>query len=120
MKYQKVQKQLDEREKLRKFRELDDAFAQALRQLDDPESDFDIPTGPPVRSLASLEADDQEAHEKAQEAHFVERLRALMNEYDQSEQEVRALIETLLAYGLWTKDRLPVVANDPLAVAINA
>ncbi|BBI74514.2 hypothetical protein HAALTHF_39090n [Vreelandella aquamarina] len=46
MKYQKVQKQLDEREKLRKFRELDDAFAQALRQLEDPDSDFDIPTGP--------------------------------------------------------------------------
>lgn len=46
MKYQKVQKQLDEREKLRKFRELDDAFAQALRQLEDPGSDFDIPTGP--------------------------------------------------------------------------
>ncbi|BCB62411.1 MULTISPECIES: hypothetical protein [Halomonadaceae] len=120
MKYQKVQKQLDEREKLRKFRELDDAFAQALRQLDDPDSDVDIPTGPPVRSLEALEADDQAAHERTQQARFAERLTALMIEYGQSDREVKELIETLLAYGLWEIDQLPVVKSDPLAVAVNA
>ncbi|WP_404377669.1 hypothetical protein [Vreelandella aquamarina] len=104
MKYHKVQKQLDEREKLRKFRELDDAFAQALRQLEDPNSDFDIPTGPPVRSLAALEADDQAEKQKAQDQLFKQRLTALLIEYDLSEGEVSELIQTLLTYGLWSED----------------
>ena len=80
MKYHKVSKQLDEREKLRKFRELDDAFAQALRQLEDPDSDFDIPTGPPVRSLAELEAEDQADQQKRRDELFGERLHTLMAE----------------------------------------
>ncbi|GGC83775.1 hypothetical protein [Vreelandella lutescens] len=120
MKYQKVQKQLDEREKLRKFRELDDAFAQALRQLEDPNSDFDIPTGPPVRSLADLEADDQVAAEKVQAQRFAERLKALLNEYDQSERDVSELISTLLAYGLWEHEQIPAPHVDALAVAIHS
>ncbi len=104
MKYQKVQKQVDEREKLRKFRELDDAFAQALRQLDDPDSDFDIPTGPPVRSLAALEEEDVEAQKDEQERIFKQRFEALLHEYGISHHELAELAETLLAYGLWQRD----------------
>ncbi len=114
MKYQKVQKPVDEREKLRKFRELDDAFAQALRQLDDPESDFDIPTGPPVRSLETLEQDDRETVQKEQEEQqealdqvFKQRFEALLSEYSVDRNDLRALIETLLAYGLWQEDAEP-------------
>ncbi|WP_249976628.1 hypothetical protein [Vreelandella olivaria] len=111
MKYQKVQKQLDEREKLRKFRELDDAFAQALRQLDDPENSLDIPTGPPVRSLADLEADDQAALAQQREKLFNERFKALISEYDLSERELSEVIQTLLAYGLWELDKTPTIES---------
>ncbi|NYS76779.1 hypothetical protein HZS80_03410 [Halomonas glaciei] len=111
MKYQKVQKPVDEREKLRKFRELDDAFAQALRQLDDPESDFDIPTGPPVRSLAALEQDDVEAKQKEQQQEqervFKQRFEALLNEYGIDHGDLAELVETLLGYGLWQQDQVP-------------
>ncbi|RUR27330.1 hypothetical protein ELY33_15640 [Vreelandella andesensis] len=111
MKYQKVQKQLDEREKLRKFRELDDAFAHALRQLDDPNSDFDIPTGPPVRSIAALEADDQAAHKAAysheQSCLFDQRLKALIDAYDLSERDVAEMIHTLLEAKQWELESVP-------------
>lgn len=111
MKYQKVQKPVDEREKLRKFRELDDAFAQALRQLDDPDSDFDIPTGPPVRSLAALEQDDVEAKQKEQQQEqdrlFKQRFDALLNEYGLNHDDLAELIEMLLGYGLWQQDQVP-------------
>ncbi|TVP45755.1 MAG: hypothetical protein EA345_13775 [Halomonas sp.] len=111
MKYQKVQKQLDEREKLRKFRELDDAFAQALRQLDDPDSDFDIPTGPPVRSLAALEKDDadakQEEQQHVQDHVFKQRFDALLSEYDLEHVDLAELIETFIACGLWQMDVVP-------------
>lgn len=107
MKYHKVSKQLDEREKLRKFRELDDAFAQALRQLEDPDSDFDIPTGPPVRSLAELEAEDQADQQKRRDELFGERLDALMAEYDQSAGALRELIDTLLKYNVWALEEIP-------------
>ncbi|MBS3667803.1 hypothetical protein [Vreelandella boliviensis] len=112
MKYQKVQKPIDEREKLRKFRELDDAFAQALRQLDDPESDFDIPTGPPVRSLAALEQEDEEAQQKEQqherERIFKQRFEALLSEYGVDHNDLAELIEVLLGYGVWQQDIVPV------------
>ncbi|MGO2008926.1 hypothetical protein [Vreelandella alkaliphila] len=108
MKYQKVQKQLDEREKLRKFRELDDAFAQALRQLEDPNSDFNIPTGPPVRSIAALEAEDQAAHSHEQERLFEQRLKVLIGEYDLSERDVSEVIHALLESKQWELDRVPV------------
>lgn len=107
MKYQKVQKPVDEREKLRKFRELDDAFAQALRQLDDPDSDLDIPTGPPVRSLAALEQDDIEAQKEERERIFKQRFEALLNEYGVEHFDLAELIETLLEYGLWQQNKVP-------------
>lgn len=111
MKYQKVQKQVDERDKLRKFRELDDAFAQALRQLDDPDSGFDIPTGPPVRSLAALEQEDVEAKQEEQqyeqERIFKQRLEALLSEYDFAHYDLAELAETLLTHGLWQQDVVP-------------
>lgn len=112
MKYQKVQKQTDERDKLRKFRELDDAFAQALRQLEDPNSDFDIPTGPPVRSLEALEAEDKKALDEEQDRLFNQRVMALISEYKQSERDVSEVIQTLLQYGLWQHDKTPVVKAD--------
>ncbi|RUR31793.1 hypothetical protein [Vreelandella nanhaiensis] len=109
MKYHKAPKQLDEREKLRKFRELDDAFAQALRQLEDPNSDFDIPTGPPVRSLAALEEEDATERLQARERLFETQLKELMREYGQSGQAVRELIATLLSYDLWPEDEPPSI-----------
>jgi hypothetical protein len=114
MKYQKVQKPIDEREKLRKFRELDDAFAQALRQLDDPESDFDIPTGPPVRSLAALEQEDVETQQKEQQQEqeriFKQRFEALLREYGVGHDDLAELIEALLGYGVWQQDVVPVAS----------
>jgi hypothetical protein len=111
MKYQKVQKPIDEREKLRKFRELDDAFAEALRQLDDPESNFDIPTGPPVRSLAALEKEDVETHQQAlqleQAQAFKQRFDALLKEYEIEQGDLAELVETLLGAGLWQQDVVP-------------
>lgn len=115
MKYQKVQKPLDERDKLRKFRELDDAFAQALRQLDDPDSDLDIPTGPPVRSLAALEQEDaaakQEEQQQLQDRIFKQRFEALLTEFGQNHSDLAELIETLLAYGLWQSDVVPAAVQ---------
>lgn len=97
-----------ERDKLRRFRELDDAFAQALRELDDPEKRDSIPTGPPVRSLAALE---QEAREKEQaeadaqaEARFKSRFAALMRDSPLSHLELCELIQTLVATGQWKAD----------------
>ncbi|MDQ7730070.1 hypothetical protein [Halomonas sp. SpR8] len=111
MKYQKVHKPVDEREKLRKFRELDDAFAQALRQLEDPDSDFDIPTGPPVRSLAALEKDDVEAKQKERQQEldiaFKQRFEALLSAYGLTHYDLAELTETLLSYGLWRQDEVP-------------
>ncbi|NDL69473.1 hypothetical protein [Vreelandella alkaliphila] len=111
MKYQKVQKQLDEREKLRKFRELDYAFSQALRQLEDPNSDFDIPTGPPVRSIAALEAEDEAVRAREQDRVFHQRLKALISEYDVSERDVSDVIQTLLEYNLWELDKTPAITG---------
>ncbi|WP_261532299.1 hypothetical protein [Chromohalobacter canadensis] len=67
---------MDEREKLRKFRELDDAFATALQELD------------------SVGASNEEA--TPQEPPFEERLKALMQEYDQSSQSVATLMRTIV------------------------
>jgi len=91
---QKSNRPMDEREKLRKFRELDDAFAAALRELDDPAARADIPTGPPVRSLEAQEPD-----ETTRQAAFEERLRALMQEYAQPEESVTHLLRTLQSLG---------------------
>ncbi|WP_230086055.1 MULTISPECIES: hypothetical protein [Halomonadaceae] len=79
---------MDEREKLRKFRELDDAFAQALQQLDDPNHRLDIPTGPPVASAQSQRKQENERR-------FEERLEALMQEYHFAPEAVVALLDSL-------------------------
>jgi hypothetical protein len=81
---------MDEREKLRKFRELDDAFSEALRNIDD----FDIPTGPPIRPQ-----DDREQNAQLREQAFDRRLQSLMHEYAQPEESVRTLLETLKSFG---------------------
>ncbi|PMR73529.1 hypothetical protein C1H69_17085 [Billgrantia endophytica] len=86
---------MDEREKLRKFRELDDAFAEALRELEKPNSRFNIPTGPPVRSLEEREANDEQVRQHV----FEQRLKALMNEHAQSKESVAMLLRTMQSLG---------------------
>ncbi|AMD00458.1 hypothetical protein [Halomonas chromatireducens] len=95
MKQHKPNRHMDEREKLRKFRELDDAFAEALRELEKPNSRLDIPTGPPVRSLADQEADDEQARQHL----FEERLKTLMSEYAQPRDSVALLLRTMQSLG---------------------
>ncbi|WP_262489088.1 hypothetical protein [Halomonas sp. ANAO-440] len=95
MKQHKPNRHMDEREKLRKFRELDDAFAEALRELEKPNSRLDIPTGPPVRSLAAQEADDEQARQRL----FEERLKTLMSEYAQPRDSVALLLRTMQSLG---------------------
>ncbi|MFG6666500.1 hypothetical protein ACGK9R_05255 [Halomonas sp. HNIBRBA4712] len=107
MKYQKAHKQVDEREKLRKFRELDDAFAEALRQLESPGNPFDIPTGPPVRSLKDLEEQESQARAQEQENLFNERLQALCVESGYSKKAAAKLVQVLLESGLWSGDSTP-------------
>ncbi|WP_280548323.1 MULTISPECIES: hypothetical protein [unclassified Halomonas] len=88
---------MDEREKLRKFRELDEAFADALRELERPDSELDIPTGPPVRSLARVEqeAGAEPQDEQALQRAFEQRLKDLMAEYAQPAASVSRLLRTL-------------------------
>ncbi|MGM0984036.1 MAG: hypothetical protein ACQEXG_11510 [Pseudomonadota bacterium] len=92
---------MDEREKLRKFRELDDAFSDALRELERPDSKLDIPTGPPVRSLERLEQMERAARqdEQALQRAFEQRLKALMTEYAQPAESVSCLLRTLESLG---------------------
>ncbi|NYS61362.1 hypothetical protein [Vreelandella salicampi] len=107
MKYQKDHKPIDERDKLRQFRELDDAFANALRELDNPENGFNIPTGPPVRSLDTLEEEEQKAREEDRAVAFRERFDALLAESPIAQSELLALIETLLRAGHWKEGQVP-------------
>jgi hypothetical protein len=86
---------MDEREKLRKFRELDDAFAEALRELEKPNSSLDIPTGPPVRSLEEREAEEAQQRQQA----FEQRLKSLMSEYAQPRESVADLLRTMQTLG---------------------
>ena len=86
---------MDEREKLRKFRELDDAFAEALRELDTSGPALDISTGSPVRSPDEL---PMEAPESRQQL-FERRLRELMQDYAQDENSVSDLLRTLQGLG---------------------
>lgn len=95
MKQNTNRKPMDEREKLRKFRELDDAFAEALRELDDPDSKLDIPTGPPVHTLESIE----QAEQSRQQQTFEQRLEALMREYHQPADSVSHLLQILKDLG---------------------
>lgn len=123
MKYQKTQKPLDERDKLRQFRELDDAFAKALRELEDPNNNLNIPTGPPVRSLATLEDDERKeleeqalSREEQQAEAFRLRLEALLSTAPMSREEVLSVIHTLVDLGQWPLEQPPGVANAPLPV----
>lgn len=79
MKSMKSQKprQMDEREKLRKFRELDDAFAQALRELEG--------------NSKRQQQDDQRE--------FEQRLRKLMSDFRQSDTSVDTLLRTMRELG---------------------
>jgi hypothetical protein len=101
MTYRKADKPHNERNKLRQFKDLDDAFSKALQALDDPDNSMDIPTGPPVRSLAALEQDDSDAQTEARHQEFTRRVEALLNEYGIPHAELTELIETLLEHGLW-------------------
>ncbi|WP_136067802.1 hypothetical protein [Modicisalibacter radicis] len=65
---------MDEREKLRKFRELDDAFARALKEMEAPSNE---PAADPQQN-------------------FEQRLRLLMSEFRQSDADVVALLRTLI------------------------
>jgi len=85
---------MDEREKLRQFRELDDAFAEALRELDGPDVGPDTSEVP--SSLAEPPAREGEA---PGQDHFEERLRALMQEYHQPAERVTDLLQTLRNLG---------------------
>ncbi len=81
---------MGERDKLRQFRELDDAFAEALRALDA------TPAAEPASEL-TLEPSDAEDMARTTTApeEFEQRLEALMAEYDFSSQRVKELLETL-------------------------
>lgn len=72
---------MDEREKLRKFRELDDAFAQALRDLDG--GSRAKPAAPEPQPVAPA---------------FEERLHGLMKEYALSQGCVHEMLNTLMEY----------------------
>ncbi|MFP4137009.1 MAG: hypothetical protein ACLFSR_01485 [Halomonas sp.] len=78
MKHHTQRNGMDEREKLRQFRELDDAFAEALRELE-PATSAEAPA---AASPASNED-------------FQQRLEALMAQYELSAERVRELVETL-------------------------
>ncbi|WP_026068610.1 hypothetical protein [Halomonas smyrnensis] len=98
MKQHRFQKPMDEREKLRKFRELDDAFAEALRELDTSGPALDISTGSPVRSPDEPPELPMEAPESRQQL-FERRLRELMQDYAQDENSVSDLLRTLQGLG---------------------
>ncbi|MDW5375397.1 hypothetical protein R6258_00565 [Halomonas sp. HP20-15] len=68
---------MDEREKLRKFRELDDAFAKALKEIETPSKE---PANHPQQN-------------------FEQRLRVLMGDFKQSDADVNELLKTLLELG---------------------
>lgn len=102
MKQRKAAKPESERDKLRQFQQLDDDFARALQDLDDPQSADDIPTGPPVRSLAAMEEDDSAARaETARHQAFSRQVETLLSDYQVSHAGLKALIDTLMANGLW-------------------
>ncbi|WP_229358943.1 hypothetical protein [Halomonas salipaludis] len=83
---------MDEREKLRKFRELDDAFADALAALDRGQVPRDMPT------VMSAEA-RREAQQRDDQEAFERRVRALMQEYQQPSESVSLLMRTMLSLG---------------------
>ncbi|WP_163557507.1 hypothetical protein [Halomonas sp. NO4] len=89
---QKTNRPMDEREKLRKFRELDDAFAQALRDLDAPQTE-------PEAAVAASGSDADVRGESSDPDTFERRLHALMQEYAQPREKVAHLLRTLQSLG---------------------
>ncbi len=86
---------MGERDKLRQFRELDDAFAEALRELDSS------PGAEPPAELESMQpAAEAEVALAEPDEDFEQRLEALMAEYELSAERVRELLETLQRFGL--------------------
>ncbi|MFC3282933.1 hypothetical protein [Litchfieldella rifensis] len=86
---------MDEREKLRKFRELDDAFAEALKELEGSASKT---VAEPKADVPSLEERRQQ-QERERQANFERRLEALMNEYSLPAESVSTLMRTLVQLG---------------------
>ena len=101
MKHQNSRQPVDEREKLRQFRELDDAFAEALRELESPGSEPAMPGGAPRTSQEhqALEAASVQQDEASRQQLFEERLKALMTEYAQPADHVSRLLQTLKSLG---------------------
>ncbi len=114
MKQQTQRKPMDEREKLRKFRELDDAFAEALRELDNPDGRSGMPDAPSKVIGSPLEEQEaprqknveenveksvEDSFDKNVEQSFEERLRALMQEYQKPAEQVAELLVQLKAMG---------------------
>lgn len=84
---------MGERDKLRQFRELDDAFAEALRELDSS------PAAEPPAELQSRQPAAEEEVALAEPGEdFEQRLEALMAEYELSAERVRELLQTLQRY----------------------
>lgn len=86
---------MDEREKLRKFRELDDAFAEALKEL---ESSTSKTAAEPKADVLSLD-ERRRQQERERQAAFERRLEALMNEYSLPAESVSTLMQTLVKLG---------------------
>jgi len=101
MKQQNSRQPVDEREKLRKFRELDDAFAEALRGLDTADSKTDASNGASARSLEGQQQEVavEQQDEKTRQCLFEERLKSLMSEYAQPADNVSRLLQTLKSLG---------------------
>ena len=92
MKYQNSREPHDERDKLRKFRELDDAFAEALRDLDQLES--------PARSSDQAASQSgKQVDEQDREVAFKRQLESLMQEYALPADSVSDLLATLKSLG---------------------
>lgn len=72
---------------MRRFSELDDAFSEALRQLDDPNNTFNIPTGPPVRSIATLEREERQGQQEDQQRLQQEQQQLLDKQQQEKQQE---------------------------------
>nr|WP_286009650.1 hypothetical protein [Salinicola sp. S1-1-2] len=75
---------MNERDKLRKFRELDDAFAQALRELDG--------------GASRHEKEEEKEEVVANSPGFEDRLHSLMNEYALTRVNVHEMLSTLIEY----------------------
>ncbi len=85
---------MDEREKLRKFRELDDAFAEALKELDGNGQNHVEPEEDAATREARRQAEEQERQRL-----FEKRLQDLMAEYRLPSESVSTLMRTLMELG---------------------